>query len=47
MAWTYVIDDATLPEGTMAPVYPAGVNVVTYDVKVESGWVWVAKRKGV
>jgi 3-phenylpropionate/trans-cinnamate dioxygenase ferredoxin subunit len=28
MAWTYVIDEAALPDGTMAPVYPAGVNVV-------------------
>ena len=28
MAWTYVIDEAALPEGTMTPVYPAGVNVV-------------------
>jgi len=28
MAWMYVIDEAALPDGTMAPVYPAGVNVV-------------------
>ena len=28
MDWTYVIDDAALPEGALAPVYPAGVNVV-------------------
>ena len=28
MAWTYVIDEAALPEGTLAAVYPAGVNVV-------------------
>ena len=28
VAWTYVIDDAALPEGTVAPVYPAGMNVV-------------------
>jgi 3-phenylpropionate/trans-cinnamate dioxygenase ferredoxin subunit len=26
--WTYVMDDAALPEGGMAPVYPLGVNVV-------------------
>ena len=28
MAWTYVIDEAALPEGTIAPVYPLGVNVL-------------------
>jgi nitrite reductase/ring-hydroxylating ferredoxin subunit len=28
MDWTYVLDDAALPEGTIAPVYPAGVNIV-------------------
>jgi 3-phenylpropionate/trans-cinnamate dioxygenase ferredoxin subunit len=28
MAWTYVVDDAALAEGSMAPVYPSGVNVV-------------------
>jgi len=28
MAWTYIMDDAALPEGGMAPVYPFGVNVV-------------------
>ncbi len=26
--WTYVLDDAALVEGRMAPVYPLGVNVV-------------------
>src|SRR5271157_1722144 len=26
--WTYVLDDAVLPEGHMAPVFPLGVNVV-------------------
>lgn len=28
MAWAYAIDDAEVPEGTMAPVYPFGVNVL-------------------
>ena len=28
MVWTFVIDEAALPEGIIAPVYPAGVNVV-------------------
>jgi nitrite reductase/ring-hydroxylating ferredoxin subunit len=28
MAWTYVMEDAALPDGEMAPVYPLGVNVV-------------------
>jgi nitrite reductase/ring-hydroxylating ferredoxin subunit len=28
MTWTYVMDDAGLPEGAMAPVYPLGINVV-------------------
>jgi len=27
-SWTQVLDDAALPEGRMAPVYPLGVNVV-------------------
>ena len=26
--WTYVLDDAVLLEGHMAPVYPLGVNIV-------------------
>lgn len=26
--WVYVMDDAYLPEGGMAPVYPRGVNVL-------------------
>ena len=28
LSWTYVLDDAVLLEGRMAPVYPLGVNVV-------------------
>jgi 3-phenylpropionate/trans-cinnamate dioxygenase ferredoxin subunit len=28
MIWTYVMEDAALPEGGMAPAYPLGVNVV-------------------
>jgi nitrite reductase/ring-hydroxylating ferredoxin subunit len=28
MAWTYVLEEAALPEGSMAPVYPLGINVV-------------------
>jgi nitrite reductase/ring-hydroxylating ferredoxin subunit len=28
MTWTYVIDDAALPEGRMAQVFPLGVNIV-------------------
>jgi 3-phenylpropionate/trans-cinnamate dioxygenase ferredoxin subunit len=28
MVWNYVMDEAALPEGRMAPVYPLGVNVV-------------------
>lgn len=28
MNWTYVLDDAALLEGHMAPAYPLGVNVV-------------------
>jgi 3-phenylpropionate/trans-cinnamate dioxygenase ferredoxin subunit len=28
MIWTYVLDDAALPEGHLAPAYPLGVNVV-------------------
>ena len=28
MTWTYVMEEAALPEGSMAPVYPLGVNVV-------------------
>ena len=27
-AWMYVLDDASLQEGQMAPVYPLGVNIV-------------------
>lgn len=26
--WIYAMDDASLPEGGLAPVYPLGVNVV-------------------
>jgi 3-phenylpropionate/trans-cinnamate dioxygenase ferredoxin subunit len=26
--WVYVMEDAALPEGSMAPVYPLGVNIV-------------------
>ncbi len=28
MNWIYVMDEASLPEGGMAPVYPLGVNLV-------------------
>ena len=28
MAWIYAVDEAALPEGSVAPVYPSGVNVV-------------------
>jgi hypothetical protein len=28
MTWTYVMDETALPEGSMAPVYPLGINVV-------------------
>lgn len=28
MTWIYVIEEKALPEGSMAPVYPLGVNVV-------------------
>lgn len=28
MRWTYVMDEAALPEGGLAPVYPLGVHVV-------------------
>ena len=28
MVWTYVMEEAALPEGSMAPVYPLGINVV-------------------
>jgi nitrite reductase/ring-hydroxylating ferredoxin subunit len=26
--WTYVLDDTVLPEGSMVPAYPLGVNVL-------------------
>jgi len=26
--WTYVMDEASLPEGAIAPVYPKGVNLL-------------------
>ena len=26
--WTYVMEETALPEGSMAPVYPLGINVV-------------------
>lgn len=28
MTWTYVFEDAALPEGSMQPVYPLGISVV-------------------
>ena len=28
MTWTYAMNEAGLPEGAMAPVYPMGINVV-------------------
>ncbi len=28
MRWTYVMEEAALPEGGLAPVYPLGVHVV-------------------
>jgi nitrite reductase/ring-hydroxylating ferredoxin subunit len=28
MGWNYVMEDADLAEGSMAPVYPLGVNVL-------------------
>ena len=28
MSWAYVLEEAALPEGTMAPVYPLGLHVV-------------------
>ena len=28
MTWIYVMEEETLPEGGMAPVYPLGINVV-------------------
>jgi toluene monooxygenase system ferredoxin subunit len=28
MAWTYVMEDTALPEGSMTPVYPLGINIV-------------------
>jgi nitrite reductase/ring-hydroxylating ferredoxin subunit len=28
MAWIYVMEGATLPDGSMAPAYPLGINVV-------------------
>lgn len=28
MRWTYVLEDAALPEGALAPVYPLGVHVI-------------------
>ena len=33
MDWVYVMDDASLPEGAMVPVYPLGVNVVVARVR--------------
>jgi len=26
--WTYVIDEVTLKEGTITPVYPLGINII-------------------
>ena len=28
MTWTYVMEETSMQEGSMAPVYPLGVNVV-------------------
>ena len=28
MTWIYVMEETALPEGSMAPVYPLGVNIV-------------------
>ena len=28
MTWAYVLEEAALPEGAMAPVYPLGLHVV-------------------
>jgi 3-phenylpropionate/trans-cinnamate dioxygenase ferredoxin subunit len=28
MTWVYVMDETSLPEGGIAPVYPLGINVV-------------------
>ncbi len=28
MTWTYAMQDAALPEGGLAPVYPLGINVL-------------------
>ncbi|GAB6276139.1 MAG: hypothetical protein SAMD01599839_06790 [Rectinema sp.] len=28
MAWIYVMEEAALPEGSMAPVYPLGINIL-------------------
>lgn len=28
MTWIYVTEETALPEGSMAPVYPLGINVV-------------------
>ena len=33
MTWIYAMEDAALPEGAMAPVYPLGVNVVIARVR--------------
>jgi len=41
-SWTYVLDDTSLQEGEMAPVYPLGVNVVLARV---SGEVYAVSGK--
>lgn len=28
ITWIYVLEETTLPEGHMAPVYPLGINIV-------------------
>ena len=42
MTWTYVMDDAELPDGAMAPVYPLGINVVIARV---GGAIYVVSGK--
>lgn len=40
--WIYAMDDASLPEGSMAPAYPRGVNVVMVRV---NGTVYALEGK--
>ncbi len=42
MAWIYVMEEAALSEGSMAPVYPLGVNVVVARV---SGTIYAVSGK--